>query len=108
MIKPTVYHQLLYHVVLWSDCVIVVTVQTERDYVISLSLVVNHYIPELKREDVPQALRGKRAIIFGNIEKIFEFHSNYFLEELSRCENEPYKISQCFLSHVSKLCNVTR
>jgi hypothetical protein len=40
-----------------------------------------NYIPELTREDIPQALRGQRNVIFGNIEKIYEFHSQHFLGE---------------------------
>lgn len=61
-----------------------------------------NYIPELVREDIPQALRGQRNVIFGNIEKIFEFHSQYFLQELERCEQSPLHVGQCFLRHVSK------
>lgn len=75
--------------------------QTERDYVVALRLVVDSYIPELARQDVPQPLRGKRAVIFGNIEKIYEFHDRYFLEDVAKCENDPFKIGQCFLKHVS-------
>lgn len=77
--------------------------QTERDYVMSLKLVAEKYIPELDREDVPQSLRGKRGVIFGNVERIYNFHANTFLEELNECENQPFKISQCFLDHVSLL-----
>ncbi|XP_067932380.1 uncharacterized protein [Watersipora subatra] len=77
-------------------------VQTERDYALSLRLVVENYIPELAREDVPQTLRGKRAVIFGNIEKIYEFHDRYFLEDIAKCENEPFKIGQYFLKHESQ------
>lgn len=78
--------------------------QTERDYVMSLQLIVDRYIPELDREDVPQSLRGKHGVIFGNVERIYNFHSNTFLGELKDCENQPFKISQCFLDHVSSSC----
>lgn len=77
--------------------------QTERDYVMSLKLVAEKYIGELDREDVPQSLRGKRGVIFGNVERIYNFHTNIFLKELKECENQPFKISQCFLDHVSSL-----
>lgn len=60
-----------------------------------------NYIPELLREDIPQALRGQRNVIFGNVEKIYEFHSQYFLRELEKCENSPLLIGQSFLTHVS-------
>nr|XP_022340568.1 pleckstrin homology domain-containing family G member 4B-like isoform X5 [Crassostrea virginica] len=74
-------------------------VQTERDYVLSLQYVIENYIPELQRPDVPQALRGKGSIIFGNIEKIYQFHRQYFLREVERCERNPFQISHYFLMH---------
>lgn len=76
-------------------------VQTERDYVLSLQYVIENYIPELRRPDVPQALRGKGSIIFGNIEKIYQFHRQYFLREVERCERNPFQISHYFIMHVS-------
>uniref|UniRef100_T1J0M6 DH domain-containing protein n=1 Tax=Strigamia maritima TaxID=126957 RepID=T1J0M6_STRMM len=72
-------------------------IQTERDYVNSLEYTIENYIPELLREDIPQALRGKRNVVFGNIEKIFEFHSQYFLHELEKCDKTPFLVGQCFL-----------
>ena len=60
-----------------------------------------NYIPELMRDDIPQALRGQRNVVFGNIEKIYEFHNQYFLTELEHCENNPFIVGQCFLDFVS-------
>ncbi|XP_008488243.1 puratrophin-1 isoform X2 [Diaphorina citri] len=77
-------------------------IQTERDYVKSLEYVILNYIPELTREDIPQALRGQRNVIFGNIEKIYEFHSQHFLGELEQCANLPLSVGQCFLNHENK------
>lgn len=77
--------------------------QTERDYVQALQFIVENYIPELLRDDVPQALRGKRNIIFGNIEKIYQFHRQYFLRELEACERNPFQVGHYFLLHVSVL-----
>lgn len=57
---------------------------TERDYVRSLHYIIENYTKELLREDIPQALRGQRNVIFGNVERIYEFHQQYFQEELER------------------------
>lgn len=78
-------------------------IQTERDYVKSLEYIIENYIPELSREDIPQALRGHRNTIFGNIEKIFEFHNQYFLQELEQSESIPFSVGQCFLRYEPKL-----
>ncbi|CAL1276908.1 unnamed protein product [Larinioides sclopetarius] len=72
-------------------------IQTERDYVKSLEYIIENYIPELLRDDIPQALRGQRNVVFGNIEKIYEFHYQYFLTELEHCESSPFTVGQCFL-----------
>ncbi|KAL5021840.1 hypothetical protein ScPMuIL_000995 [Solemya velum] len=77
-------------------------VQTERDYVSSLRFIVDNYIPELQREDVPQALRGKRNVIFGNIEKICQFHQQYFLREVEACRRNIFHIAQYFIMHESQ------
>ncbi|XP_017488800.1 PREDICTED: uncharacterized protein LOC108377030 isoform X3 [Rhagoletis zephyria] len=75
---------------------------TERDYVHSLNYVIENYVDELLREDIPQPLRGQRNVIFGNIEKIFEFHKWHFLNELERYERNPLKIGSAFLEMESK------
>ncbi|XP_043286023.1 uncharacterized protein Pura isoform X2 [Venturia canescens] len=77
-------------------------IQTERDYVRSLEYIIENYIPELVREDIPQAMRGQRNVIFGNVEKIYEFHSQHFLRELEQCEQSPMMVGQCFLRHEKK------
>uniref|UniRef100_A0A3B4ADW5 Uncharacterized protein n=1 Tax=Periophthalmus magnuspinnatus TaxID=409849 RepID=A0A3B4ADW5_9GOBI len=74
-------------------------ISTEREYVRSLSYIIEHYFPEMERIDLPQDLRGKRSIIFGNVEKLWDFHSQYFLKELESCAHSPLSISSCFLRH---------
>ncbi|XP_048521574.1 puratrophin-1 isoform X1 [Dendroctonus ponderosae] len=74
-------------------------IETERDYVKSLDYVIVNYIPELQREDIPQALRGHRNTVFGNVEKIYEFHRHDFLGELEECENNPLQVGQIFLKY---------
>ncbi|XP_042241133.1 uncharacterized protein LOC121878785 [Homarus americanus] len=77
-------------------------IQTERDYVNSLEYIIENYIPELMREDIPQALRGQRNVVFGNIEKIYEFHSGYFLRALEACEMRPFAVGSIFLRYESQ------
>ncbi|KAM9783254.1 pleckstrin homology domain-containing family G member 4B [Neosynchiropus ocellatus] len=74
-------------------------ISTEREYVRSLSYIMEHYFPEMERLDLPQDLRGKRSVIFGNVEKLWDFHCQYFLKELESCARSPWSISGCFLRH---------
>nr|XP_033819532.1 uncharacterized protein KIAA1755 homolog isoform X2 [Geotrypetes seraphini] len=72
---------------------------TEKDYVGSLGYILSHYLPEMERGDLPQGLRGQRAAIFGNLEKLHEFHSQLFLHELKGCWKDPLRVGRCFLRH---------
>ncbi|XP_041455647.1 puratrophin-1-like [Lytechinus variegatus] len=74
-------------------------IQTEQDYVLALKYILENYVVEMDREDIPQALRGKRSIVFGNLEKIYHFHSRVFLRELKGCMTTPLQVGQCFLKH---------
>ncbi|XP_054434624.1 pleckstrin homology domain-containing family G member 4B [Pteronotus mesoamericanus] len=74
-------------------------ISTEREYVRSLGYVVDNYFPEMERVDLPQDLRGKRSVIFGNLEKLYNFHRHHFLTELERCRHCPLAVGHVFLKH---------
>uniref|UniRef100_A0A672N6D0 Uncharacterized protein n=1 Tax=Sinocyclocheilus grahami TaxID=75366 RepID=A0A672N6D0_SINGR len=82
------------------QCIMEELLQTEREYVRALGYVVENYMPELERPDVPQDLRGQRGSIFGNLEKLRDFHQHHFLQELELCLKEPFCVGRCFLKHV--------
>ncbi|XP_068077749.1 quattro isoform X1 [Danio rerio] len=73
--------------------------QTEQEYVRALAYVVENYMPELERPDVPQDLRGQRGLIFGNLEKLRDFHQHHFIQELELCLEKPFSVGRCFLKH---------
>ncbi|MCP9263468.1 hypothetical protein DINM_006752 [Dirofilaria immitis] len=81
---------------------------SEIDYVSALRLVVQDFIPEMARIDIPSALRGKKSCIFGNIEKLFQFHAHSFLPQLIsrlrfRCVDESVSMTtgRLFLDNLS-------
>ncbi|KAF3813222.1 hypothetical protein GH733_018830, partial [Mirounga leonina] len=74
-------------------------VSTEREYVRSLGYVIDNYFPEMERADLPQDLRGKRSIVFGNLEKLYDFHHQHFLVELEHCQHGPLAAGRGFLRH---------
>ncbi|XP_050362129.1 uncharacterized protein LOC126781279 isoform X1 [Nymphalis io] len=69
---------------------------TENVYVERLRHVVEDYIPVLMKEDIPPTLKGMKADIFANIERICRFHGEEFLPALRDCENDLRKLGQCF------------
>ncbi|XP_066558705.1 pleckstrin homology domain-containing family G member 4B isoform X1 [Amia ocellicauda] len=72
---------------------------TEREYVRSLGYIIAHYFPQMERPDVPQDLRGQRGRIFGNLEKLHDFHRHFFLKALEGSVKEPLRVGRCFLRH---------
>ncbi|XP_059120133.1 puratrophin-1 isoform X2 [Peromyscus eremicus] len=74
-------------------------VATEREYVRALDYTMQNYFPELDRPDVPQGLRGQRAHLFGNLEKLRDFHYHFFLRELEACTQHPPRVAYAFLRH---------
>ncbi|XP_014670666.1 PREDICTED: uncharacterized protein LOC106811518 [Priapulus caudatus] len=74
-------------------------VQTEKDYAQALLYIIDNYFQEMLRDDLPQELRGKHGAIFGNIEKIYEFHSQHFLGELQTFRDTPFHVGQIFLRY---------
>uniref|UniRef100_A0A673V6F4 Pleckstrin homology and RhoGEF domain containing G4 n=2 Tax=Suricata suricatta TaxID=37032 RepID=A0A673V6F4_SURSU len=74
-------------------------VATEREYVRALDYTMENYFPELDRPDVPQGLRGQRAHLFGNLEKLRDFHFHFFLRELEACTQHPSRVAYAFLRH---------
>ena len=49
-------------------------IHTEDDYVSSLEYVLQNYLPELRGDNVPSFLLGKKNVLFGNLERIYDFH----------------------------------
>lgn len=82
------------------QCIMEELLLTEMEYVRSLAYILTHYLPLLARPDIPPDLRGQRGRIFGNLEKLYDFHCNYFLQELEACRTEPLRVGRCFLRHV--------
>ncbi|EDL82631.1 triple functional domain (PTPRF interacting) [Rattus norvegicus] len=49
-------------------------VETERDYVRDLGCVVEGYMALMKEDGVPDDMKGKDKIVFGNIHQIYDWH----------------------------------
>ncbi|TKS88950.1 Triple functional domain protein [Collichthys lucidus] len=78
-------------------------VETERDYVRDLSLVVEGYMKRMKEEGVPDDMKGKDKIVFGNIHQIYDWHKDFFLGELEKCLEDPDRLGPLFLKQEQRL-----
>lgn len=78
-------------------------VDTERDYVRDLSYVVEGYMALMKEDGVPDDMKGKDKIVFGNIHQIYDWHREFFLGELEKCLQDPERLPVLFVKHERRL-----
>uniref|UniRef100_A0A671X1B5 Rho guanine nucleotide exchange factor 25-like n=1 Tax=Sparus aurata TaxID=8175 RepID=A0A671X1B5_SPAAU len=77
--------------------------ETEKHYVADLGLIVEGYMGTMTSKSVPEDMKGKDKIVFGNIHQIFDWHKDYFLGELEKCLAEPERLAQLFIKHERRL-----
>uniref|UniRef100_A0A4W5JTK1 non-specific serine/threonine protein kinase n=1 Tax=Hucho hucho TaxID=62062 RepID=A0A4W5JTK1_9TELE len=78
-------------------------VETERDYVRDLGVVVGGYMTRMKEEGVPDDMKGKDKIVFGNIHQIYDWHRDFFMGELEKCLEDPERLGPLFVKHERRL-----
>ncbi|CAG06765.1 unnamed protein product, partial [Tetraodon nigroviridis] len=78
-------------------------IETERLYVEDLGLIVKGYMATMASQGVPEDMRGKDRMVFGNIHQIYDWHKDYFLGELEKCLADPDSLAQLFIKHERRL-----
>lgn len=78
-------------------------VQTEKDYVKDLGLVVEGFMQNMEEKGVPEDMKGRDKIVFGNIVQIYDWHRKFFMGELEKCLQDPDKLAQLFIKHERRL-----
>ncbi|XP_006859548.1 PREDICTED: rho guanine nucleotide exchange factor 25 isoform X2 [Chrysochloris asiatica] len=78
-------------------------VETEKMYVDDLGQIVEGYMATMASQGVPESLRGRDRIVFGNIQQIYEWHRDYFLQALQKCLKDPDWLAQLFIRHERRL-----
>ncbi|XP_044208536.1 rho guanine nucleotide exchange factor 25 isoform X2 [Thunnus albacares] len=78
-------------------------IETEKHYVGDLGFIVEGYMATMSSKGMPEDMKGKDKIVFGNIHQIFDWHKDYFLGELEKCLTEPERLAQLFIKHERRL-----
>uniref|UniRef100_A0A146L169 Triple functional domain protein n=2 Tax=Lygus hesperus TaxID=30085 RepID=A0A146L169_LYGHE len=83
-------------------------VDTERDYVRDLKLVVEGYMALMRDPNceipIPEDLAGgKDKMVFGNLEAIYEWHRDVFLKAVEQCLDSPGELGPLFKRSERKL-----
>ncbi|KAK9537252.1 hypothetical protein VZT92_004885 [Zoarces viviparus] len=78
-------------------------IQTEKDYVKNLGIVVECFMKKIKERGVPEDMEGKDKIVFGNIHQIYDWHKDFFVEELEKCLEDHEHLPELFIKHERRL-----
>uniref|UniRef100_A0AAR2LL39 non-specific serine/threonine protein kinase n=1 Tax=Pygocentrus nattereri TaxID=42514 RepID=A0AAR2LL39_PYGNA len=61
------------------------------------------YMSRMKEEGVPDDMKGKDKIVFGNIHQIYDWHKDFFLSELEKCLEDPDRLAPLFIKQERRL-----
>uniref|UniRef100_A0A8C7RB56 non-specific serine/threonine protein kinase n=1 Tax=Oncorhynchus mykiss TaxID=8022 RepID=A0A8C7RB56_ONCMY len=61
------------------------------------------YMTRMKEEGVPDDMKGKDKIVFGNIHQIYDWHRDFFMGELEKCLEDPDRLGPLFVKHERRL-----
>uniref|UniRef100_A0A8C2WJA2 Kalirin RhoGEF kinase b n=1 Tax=Cyclopterus lumpus TaxID=8103 RepID=A0A8C2WJA2_CYCLU len=78
-------------------------IQSEKDYVKDLAVIVEGFMSRLEVRGIPEDMRGKDKIVFGNIQQIYDWHRDFFLVELDRCLQNHDLLADLFIRHERRL-----
>uniref|UniRef100_A0A671QJM7 DH domain-containing protein n=1 Tax=Sinocyclocheilus anshuiensis TaxID=1608454 RepID=A0A671QJM7_9TELE len=76
---------------------------TEKDYVKDLGIVVEGFMKRIEEKGVPDDMKGKDKIVFGNIHQIYDWHKDFFVGELEKCLEDQEKLPGLFCKHERRL-----
>ncbi|XP_069826448.1 rho guanine nucleotide exchange factor 25 isoform X2 [Dendropsophus ebraccatus] len=86
-----------------SMYVLMELIETEKMYVEDLGQIVEGYMATMTTQGVPEDMKGKDKIVFGNIHQIYDWHKDYFLGELQKCLEDPNRLAHLFIKHERRL-----
>ncbi|XP_074551145.1 kalirin isoform X1 [Halichoeres trimaculatus] len=78
-------------------------IQTEKDYVKDLGIVVEGFMKRIEEKSVPEDMKGKDKIVFGNIHQIYDWHRDFFVGELEKCLEDHEHLPELFIKHERRL-----
>uniref|UniRef100_A0A8C3EVU5 non-specific serine/threonine protein kinase n=1 Tax=Corvus moneduloides TaxID=1196302 RepID=A0A8C3EVU5_CORMO len=72
-------------------------------FIVNSLALLQGYMALMKEDGVPDDMKGKDKIVFGNIHQIYDWHRDFFLGELEKCLEDPEKLGSLFVKHERRL-----
>uniref|UniRef100_A0A8C9W8G8 non-specific serine/threonine protein kinase n=1 Tax=Scleropages formosus TaxID=113540 RepID=A0A8C9W8G8_SCLFO len=61
------------------------------------------FMKRIEEKGVPDDMKGKDKIVFGNIHQIYDWHREFFLGELEKCLQDHDRLAELFIKHERRL-----
>lgn len=74
--------------------------ENEKTYITSLKNGINNYMTAFDDKNLPDALRGQKYHMFGNMHRIKDFHESDFYPALQKCNRDVTAISNTFYEFI--------
>lgn len=78
----------------------------ELKYIVAMQSGIRDYKSIFRDREylkkLPDSLRGQESVIFGNIERICDFHQDELLPSLAACDRDISKICEVFCDYIKK------
>uniref|UniRef100_A0AAY4EBG9 non-specific serine/threonine protein kinase n=1 Tax=Denticeps clupeoides TaxID=299321 RepID=A0AAY4EBG9_9TELE len=102
-LSPTLSRPVEFIQMICSRFVLNELIQTEKDYVKDLGFVVEGFMKRIEEKGIPEDMKGKDKIVFGNIHQIYDWHREFFVGELEKCLDDHELLPQLFIKHERRL-----
>uniref|UniRef100_A0A8C2PWH6 non-specific serine/threonine protein kinase n=1 Tax=Cyprinus carpio TaxID=7962 RepID=A0A8C2PWH6_CYPCA len=64
---------------------------------------LKEFMKRIEEKGVPDDMKGKDKIVFGNIHQIYDWHKDFFVGELEKCLEDQEKLPGLFCKHERRL-----
>uniref|UniRef100_A0A8C4EB09 non-specific serine/threonine protein kinase n=1 Tax=Dicentrarchus labrax TaxID=13489 RepID=A0A8C4EB09_DICLA len=64
---------------------------------------VTGFMKRIEEKGVPDDMKGKDKIVFGNIHQIYDWHREFFVGELEKCLEDHEHLPELFIKHERRL-----
>uniref|UniRef100_A0A4W6G2E8 non-specific serine/threonine protein kinase n=1 Tax=Lates calcarifer TaxID=8187 RepID=A0A4W6G2E8_LATCA len=66
-------------------------------------MTLQGFMQRIEEKGVPEDMKGKDKIVFGNIHQIYDWHRDFFVGELEKCLEDHEHLPELFIKHERRL-----
>uniref|UniRef100_A0A3B3C163 Kalirin RhoGEF kinase b n=1 Tax=Oryzias melastigma TaxID=30732 RepID=A0A3B3C163_ORYME len=76
---------------------------SETEFQLVVLVLLQGFMKRIEEKGVPDDMKGKDKIVFGNIHQIYDWHRDFFVVELEKCLEDHELLAGLFIKHERRL-----